>query len=471
MIKKLKIKLIIFILIPLFVLFFNTLKPMPSGTSFEGYARIGNFTFLSDLTYEKDGKRAYDQEIFTEIFKLIKESNKFILIDYFLFNDDYDRNLNNVFPEISKNLTDALLEKKRLNLNLPIILITDPINFAYGSYVPKHIEELKKVGVQVVVTNLFKLRDSNALYSSYYRPYFSWFPNSKNGIFKNAFDPDKPNISLASYLELFNLKANHRKIIMNEKNAIISSANPHDGSFFHSNIAFKVDGAILEDILTSEKGIMRLSNANMDMVSKFHPNTQTSGKTQMKFITEGKIKEEILNRINSTNLDNKIKIGMFYLSDRDIIKSLKKASDRGVLIQIILDINKDAFGRKKIGIPNKPVANELMAKKNIEIRWYETKGEQYHSKFIIIEQGEKVRIIGGSANYTRRNIGDLNLEANIAIYLDKNSEEVEKILNYYDKIWNNKGGIYTAKYEKYREKSTFKKLLYLIQEETGLSSF
>lgn len=68
---------------------------------------------------------------------------------------------------------------------------------------------------------------------------------------------------------------------------------------------------------------------------------------------------------------------MFYFSDRDIINALTNAADRGVNIKILMDPNKDAFGRTKDGTPNRQVASELH-KHGIKIRWCNTYGEQCH---------------------------------------------------------------------------------------------
>ena len=50
---------------------------------------------------------------------------------------------------------------------------------------------------------------------------------------------------------------------------------------------------------------------------------------------------------------------MFYLSERQIVKALITAKERGVNVRVLLDPNKDAFGREKNGIPNRQVASEL----------------------------------------------------------------------------------------------------------------
>ncbi len=46
---------------------------------------------------------------------------------------------------------------------------------------------------------------------------------------------------------MLNFKANHRKILITENEALITSANVHDASAYHSNIAFVVSGEIIAD--------------------------------------------------------------------------------------------------------------------------------------------------------------------------------------------------------------------------------
>jgi len=53
------------------------------------------------------------------------------------------------------------------------------------------------------------------------------------------------------------------------------------------------------------------------------------------------------------------------------IHKLVKASDRGVEINMILDTNDFFFAKAKFGIPNKPVAEELIKKSEGKIRYYQ----------------------------------------------------------------------------------------------------
>lgn len=94
---------------------------------------------------------------------------------------------------------------------------------------------------------------------------------------------------------------------------------------------------------------------------------------------------------------------MFYLSERQIVKSLFAAHERGVKLRVLLDANKDAFGLEKNGVPNRPVAAELH-QAGIPLRWCNTQGEQCHSKMLIKRNAQQQEMILGSANFTARNL-------------------------------------------------------------------
>jgi phosphatidylserine/phosphatidylglycerophosphate/cardiolipin synthase-like enzyme len=194
------------------------------------------------------------------------------------------------------------------------------------------------------------------------------------------------------------------------------------------------------------------------------------GQYGVTLLTERRIKDEIINRVDALGRGDQVDIHMFYFSDRGIVNSLKRATQRGVEVNLILDANKDAFGIEKNGIPNRQVGYELM-RAGSNVRWYLTRGEQFHSKLLIFQSGDEVTIIGGSANLTRRNLNNLNLETNVMVRAQKDSELAQQVLEYADKIFNNIGGVYTLDFEEYEERSVLKWIVYWIQEVTGLSTF
>src|SRR5699024_12623924 len=120
------------------------------------------------------------------------------------------------FPDLSGKLNKALIEHKQSYPNLKIVFITDPINNGYHSYENKHIQQLEDNDIEVVLTNISKLHDSNKPYTSVWRLLFQHFGQSGKGWLQNLFANEAPSFTVRSYLELFNVKTNHSKVFNKE---------------------------------------------------------------------------------------------------------------------------------------------------------------------------------------------------------------------------------------------------------------
>lgn len=468
----------IYIIIGIILIFLinGFIRKVPKGTSYQGLERKeSNIEFLYDLNYRKDGQAIKEMEIFKEKLKIIEGAEDFIIIDMFLFNDDYDRSTDVGYPDLSEQLTNKLIDKKKEIPDIEILFITDEINNFYGVYESPYIKKLKDNGIDLVITDLEKLRDSNPAYGGIWRTAIKWFGSSGKGWLPNPFSPDSPKVTVRGYLKLINFKANHRKVVVSEKEGLVTSMNPHDASGNHSNIGFKISGDILQDIVESELNVAKLSG--YEGINNFKDlkveKVRLDNRNTVRLVTEGKIRDNLIREIRDTEKNDQILMGIFYLSHRDVIKELIQAGNRGVDLKLILDPNKDAFGMKKNGIPNRQVAYEIekKIKKNNIVRWYDTDGEQYHSKITMIRKKDKSIIIGGSANLTRRNLDDYNLETNIMVETEKNSQLDKDIKEYFDRIWFNQKGNYTVDYKEYESKSLLKTIIYRFQEWSGLSSF
>ncbi|PLT35920.1 phospholipase D family protein [Bacillus sp. V5-8f] len=463
--KRIYIPALLFIIIAI-VIVYNQYKSLPEGVSYEGKIhQAQDIQFLYDLSYKNEkGKMVHERNIFNAIYKAIEEADQFIVIDMFLFNGYYDEKI--AFPKISKTLTNKIIAQKKKKPNLTVIFITDEINTSYNSYKSKEIQQLKKSGVDVVITNLDRLRDSNPLYSGVYRTFFQWFGEGGYGWIRNPMAANAPEVTLRSYLRLFNVKANHRKVLATEKTALVSSANPHDASGYHSNIAFQMDGNIIGELVDAEEAVGKFSKGP-DKFPLYTDKAEPKGPLTVQLVTEGKIYKHVLNAIRETKKGDHIWLGMFYIADRGVVNEITKAARRGVKINMVLDPNQNAFGAEKIGLPNLPVAAEMekLGEENIKIRWYKTEKEQFHTKLMLVQKPGKDIVIGGSANYTERNLDDYNLEANVKIHAPRSSKFAKEVEAYFTRIWTNKDGTYTAEYREYQDKlPALKYALYRVQK-------
>ncbi|KAF0817430.1 hypothetical protein KIS4809_3694 [Bacillus sp. ZZV12-4809] len=470
--KKVWIPILSLVLVMAATIIYQSNKSLPEGLSFEGELYSAeDVQFLYDLTFEKEnGKRESEQQIFKHILKAIDEAEDFIVMDMFLFNgfNDGDKE----YPDISGKITDKLIEKKLNRPNMDITVITDRINSTYGSHEVPEFRELKENGIKVVYTSLVPLRDSNPIYSAFWRVFIQWFGQGGKGWLPNPLAENAPKVTFRSYLDLMNIKANHRKVFVTEKSGIVTSGNPHNASGFHSNIAFEVKGPILADLVKTEQAVVDYSASGK--LADFTPEKSNKiGPLKAQVLTEGKIYKHILQEINKAGKGETIWLGMFYLAERKVVDALKESADRGVKVKIILDPNQNAFGSEKIGLPNIPVAAELnkLGHNNIKIRWYNTGFEQYHSKIMYITGREDSKIIAGSANFTKRNLDDLNLETNLKIIAPPHSQVMKDVDRYFNKLWNNNGGIYTKNYPSNEKMPFAKYITYRLQKLTHFTTY
>lgn len=458
------------------IMFYQRTKPLPDGISYAGAIHSipeEDVEFIYDLTYQKDGKEEYDHSIFDEVNKTVSEAEDFLILDLFLFNG-YTKNDRN-YPKISEELSKTIQERMREKPDLKVVFISDDVNTTYGSHTADQLEPLKELGAEVIFTDLDRLRDPNLLYSGVWRAGIQWFGQKGNGWLPNPMAPSAPEVTARSYLKLLNVKANHRKVVISEKEGMVLSANPHDASGFHSNIAFRVKGDILKDMIKAEKAVAAFSGGDMKAfpsdkeVDDLITPTQASGGKEVKaqILTERKVQTNVVKALDKAKEGDEVWIGMFYLADRDIIDAIENAADRKVDVRIVLDPNQNAFGQEKIGLPNLPIASELnkLDNEHISIRWYNTNKEQYHTKFIYVKGKESSTVIGGSSNYTSRNLDDYNLEENILFTGAPDSRLMTDVDDYFQRIWNNENGTYTVEYKKYQDKlPIFKYIMYVLQK-------
>lgn len=429
--------------------------------------------FFRDQTWiNEDGQRQVEQQIFNRIFANIAAARELILIDMFLFND-MQGPVRETTRALTAELTQKLIEHHKRWPETRIIVITDPVNTVYGGLPAPHLESLSAAGIPVIQTPLDALKDSNPTYSFFWRTLFRWIGHDGvTGNLPNPFGSGK--VSIRSYLKLINFKANHRKVVITDRDGgligFVTSANPHDGSSAHRNVALEFNGKAVYDLYNTELAVMKLA----DFDPQYTPPELIIPPTDatIRILTESAILKALLDTINSADEGDQLNIQIFYLSDRQIIKAIKAAHQREVEIRLILDPNKDAFGHNKNGIPNRPVAHELH-RSGIPIRWCDTQGEQCHEKMMIWHQKSGLsRVILGSANYTRRNLDDFNLETDAQLDAPMDHSAVQSAQSHFDESWNNKmERRVTADHKKYAESSLLKTGLYRFMEFSGWSTF
>lgn len=485
--------------------------PVPEGTELASPdCRYGEVRLLVDQTYAKaaDRESVSSQEIFDTILAEIAGAETYLILDFFLWNNWLGK-LESSAPmrPLARELLNALEAKQRTNPQLPIVVITDPINRFYGSDAELHLAAGEPINFPLIFTDLSRMRDSNWVYA----PLAEFWgrllaPFKLGGIrppLKNPLEANAVPFSLSQWNRLLHFKANHRKVLIagrsnGESRMIVSSFNPADGSARHTNVGLWVTGPIARYAARSELAIARWSARNpenckglkssecLEIIEnlegrigelEFHELAEVH-EPAVAWRSEGAIRRTLLEVLNAAGAGDRIDLALFYLSDRGIIAALRSAAERGAKIRCLLDANKDAFGRKKNGIPNRVVAAELLGSLvgdtgAISVRWADTRGEQFHSKVLRIHGPVTDLLCLGSANWTRRNLDNLNLEANLLL---RNDAVVGlKWDAYFDALWNNAAGAEVSlPYDELSLKGwplRWKTALYRFQEWSGLSTF
>ena len=524
------------------VLFFlvscSTIKTPPEGVDYESPVRDSkNVDFHYDLTYlDKDGNIKYDRKIWDATYEVVDNAKDYLVIEMFLFNDIYNKDVDK-FPEFAKEYTRRLVKKKMENPNLKVYILSDENNDLYGAFEHPLITEMKNAGIDVIDVDIYKLKDTFPWYSPIWRSVIKPFGNPQGkGWITNFYGPMWPKLTFRNLFRALNVKADHRKIFLNEDKVVIASANIHDPSYFHENVAISADGEITKDILRDLQLVAKFSGGNIDVsneseakkpvniknfqaskikfkedeslksdlqkqveqieknkgnfvdkgTKEFYEtgeltknedvlqNDDPNNSYKVQFESEAKIGENLDKDIDSLKAGDEVLMGMYFLADRPVIDKLIKAANRGVKVRIIFDRSRDAFGMSTNGLPNKPVSKKLKkkTKNKIEIKWYFTNNEQFHTKIMLMKKTDgNVIIHTGSANYIKKNIRGYIMDANLRVLTNKDSKLTKDVYNYFDRLWENRDGLFTINFDDEPTTKASQDFMYKILDAAQLGSF
>jgi phosphatidylserine/phosphatidylglycerophosphate/cardiolipin synthase-like enzyme len=468
------------------VYFSSTEDSEKLGFAYRGEFRASDIQLLVDETWvDVRGKRHVQQEIFESVFEIIDEAEEFILIDFFLVNDFLYLPGPGMRP-LSQELSKRIVAKRKANPEVEIVFITDPLNTVYESIPSKAFGAMEAAGVEVVWTDLDQLPDSNPIISKPWRLFIKPFGLGPGTTAKNPLG--EGTVSLRSLFKLLNFKANHRKVVATEKSLLITSANPHDGSSAHWNTALRINGAGTEHAIVAEAAVMNVSGTHafgptvgldrrasrkaMQSGGRLGDPSLPKASHLVELLTEIRIKEKALDMLGRVGQGDRAELTMFYLSEKDIISALIAAKARGGDVRVILDPNKDAFGRVKNGIPNRQSAFKL-TRAGIPVRWADTHGEQCHVKMLLTEYaGGNSELMLGSCNYTRRNLDNFNAECDLAMTAPSFDPNMVRARETFKRWWNNEEDrFFTVDYDVYKDEALRRRIRSAIMEATGLCTF
>jgi hypothetical protein len=456
LVRAAKIMLVLVLLVWLSVVLWNTAKPLPPGTHIVSQtARLSEaeVEFLYESPQHRGSAQPEDsprhddppqtqdsprrQGPPAEELAAVDHAEQLIVVDR-----------SPVSPELGRHL----LARKRQRPNLKIVVVTDPGNESFGGSAPSILASLEEAGAIVARVRLDRLRDSNPLYSCLWRLVFGWW--------SDPFDEGPGDLTLAAWSRMRNFKADQRQLVVEDDGAggWVATLRPID-SAPAAAASLVLHGPLARAMIAGELQIAAWSTGDDRLPSSPRMEGRGVGSIDARFVTEGAIESALLDAIAAAGNGDQVRVAVRNLSDRRLIAAMSRAAARGAHLQVLLARNP---------MPNQAVAGELLgvAGGRIEIRWYPAGYPVPHSGLLLARHGADVWMNLGSADFTRRNLGDLNLEAAVELRMPVRSAPARAAAEYFAEQWS--GGSADADFASASITAYWR---YRFAEATGLSSF
>jgi hypothetical protein len=414
------------------LMFWNSAKPLPAGTHIVSQtARLSesDVDFLQGLPQR--------QEMLARELSAIDHAEQLIVLDR---------------SPVARELAQHLLARKHARPNLKIVLVTDPANQAFGGTPAQYLAALEQYGIVVARVRLERLRDSNPLYSGWWRLLLGWW--------SEPFDEAPGQVTLASWSRMRNSKADQRQLVVADDGSggWTAIVGPADAPA-RVPAALMLRGSLARAMIGSELQIAAWSTDDDRLPPAPPMGLRGVGSIDARFLTEGAIETALLDAIAASGRDDQICIAVENLSDRRVIAASLGAAARGAHLQVLLERNR---------VPNQTAAGELIrgGAGHIEVRWYPMGQGAMSLKLLVVRHRNDLWVNVGSANFTRRNLGDLNLESGIELRMPARAAPARAVSEYFAKIWSG-----ADKETEAAEESGAVYWQYRFAEATGLSSF
>jgi len=342
-------------------------------------------------------------------------------------------------------LAQHLLARKHARPNIKIVLVTDPAHEAFGGTPAQLLAELEQSGIIVSRVRLSRLRDSNPLYSGLWRLLLGWW--------SDPFDEPQDRVTLATRLRMQNGKADQRQLTVADDGsggwtAVMAPAGPAAG--------LTLRGSVARAMIASELKIAAWSTDDDRLPAGPPLEGRGVGAIDVRFLTEGAIAAVLLDDIRAAGNGDEISIAVDDLADRRLIAALLGAAARGVRVQVLLRANR---------MPNSSVAGELTrGGGRVDVRRLSGAAGS-HLKLLLVRHRADSWLNLGSANFTRRNLDDLNLEAGVELRMPARAAPSRAAAAYFARLWAG------AEAADFAQASPAEYWRYRWAEATGLSSF
>ena len=406
--------------------FWHSAKPLPAGTHI-----VSQVSRLSESDVDFLYESPQHQDLALREMAAIDHAEHLIVIDR---------------SPVPRELAEHLLARRHARPHVKIVLVTDPGNEVFGGTSSRILASLEQAGIIVARVRLDRLRDSNPLYSGLWRLLFGWW--------SDPFDETPGQASLRAWSRMQNFKADQRQLLVADDgsggwNAILESAGAPAGLILR--------GSLARAMIAGELQIAGWSTDDDRLPADPPMDARGVGSIDARFLTEGAIEAALLDAIAAAGSGDQISIAVQNLSDRRLIAAALEAAARGVRLHVLLAWNP---------MPNRAVAGELLrgGGGRIEVRWYPL--DPPLPKLLLVRHRSDLWMNLGSANFTRRNLGDLNLESGVELRMPAQAAPARAATEYFARLWSGADGS-----TELADHSPMAYWRYRFAEATGLSSF
>jgi hypothetical protein len=410
------------------LVFWNSAKPLPPGTHV-----VSQIIRLSeaDVDFLYESPRHHD--ILARDLSAIDHAEQLIVLDR-----------SPVTPELAQHL----LARRHARPHLKIVLVTDPGNEAWGGTAARTLTTLEETGIIVVRVRLDRLRDSDPLYSGLWRLTFGWW--------SDPFDETPEHLTLPAWARMHNRKSDQRQLVVADDGAggwtaVVAPAG--------ATASLIMRGSLARAMIAGELQIAAWSTDDDRLPLGPAMDGRGVGSIDARFLTEGAIETALLDAMEAAGSGDRIGIAVETLSDRRLIAALLRAAARGASLQVLLDRNR---------LPNQAVAGELLRDSGgrIEVRWHPPGQAASQPKLVVVRHRTDIWLNMATANFTRRNLGDLNLAAGVELRMPARTPAARAATDYFADAWSS-----AAVDADFADGSAAAYWRYRFAEASGLSSF
>jgi len=349
---------------------------------------------------------------------------------------------------LARDEAQHLLMRKRQRPNLKIVLVSDPLNEAYGGTPAQYLIALEQAGVVVARVRLNRLRDSSPLYSALWRSGVAWW--------SDPFDEAPGRINLRSWLRGLNFKADHRQLMVADDGAGGWLSIIPGGA---GDLAVELRGGLARDIAASELQIAAWSTGDDRLPAAPPAGGGGVGSIDARFLTEGAIRSALLEALGAAAGGDQIGIMARAMSDRQLIGAAVRAAQRGAHVQALLDPEEP---------PNRAVAGEMTrtGAGRIEVRWFAGRAAAAHTALAVVRHGGELWVSLGAADFTRPSLDDFNLEAAVELRLPARAAAARSFAAHFAEQWSS-----AAPYARSADESPGAYWRYRVRQTAGLAGF